>query len=152
MIASLRLFSVNRTDSRLDRANRVAPVANHTLAAVRKDEIGVRAQKRLEFRFHRLGDQPPRPRAQDFGERIIDRPFLSKGDNSILVHGVTLHLGGSGGLITNPVTPLFSDWLATREFLGFRPENFTFGRSKDWGTFAANRPGTKRRLSLFRSS
>ena len=65
-IASLRLFYVNRTDSRLDRANRVVPVANHTLAAVRKDEIGVRAQKRLEFRFHRLGDQPTRPRRAGF--------------------------------------------------------------------------------------
>ena len=32
-------------------------------------------------------------------------PFLSKGNNSILSHGVTLLLGGSGGLITNPVTP-----------------------------------------------
>jgi hypothetical protein len=80
-------------------------VTNYALAAVRKDEIGVRAQKRLEFRFHRLGDQPTRPSAKDFAERIIDRPFLSKGDNSILVHGVTLLLGDSGGLITNPVTP-----------------------------------------------
>jgi hypothetical protein len=80
-------------------------VANHPLAAARKDEIGVRTQKRLEFRFHRLGDQPPRPRAQDFRECVIDRPFLSQGDNSILVHGVTLLLGDSGGLITNPVTP-----------------------------------------------
>ena len=51
------------------------------------------------------GRSPTCPSAQDFGERIIDCPFLSKGDNSILVHGVTLHLGGSGGLITNPVTP-----------------------------------------------
>src|SRR5271163_5066925 len=33
------------------------------------------------------------------------RTFLSKGNNSILGHGVTLLLGGSGGLITNPVTP-----------------------------------------------
>jgi len=65
-IASLRLLNVNRADSRLDCANRVVPVANHPLAAVRKDEIGVRAQKRLEFRVHRLGDQPTRPNTQDF--------------------------------------------------------------------------------------
>ena len=44
-------------------------------------------------------------RSQDFGERIIDGPFLTEGNNSILGHGVTLLLGGSGGLITNPVTP-----------------------------------------------
>jgi hypothetical protein len=37
--------------------------------------------------------------------RIIDRPFLSKGNDSILVHGVTLLLGDSGGFSTSPVTP-----------------------------------------------
>ena len=45
------------------------------------------------------------PVSQNFGEWIVDCPFLSKGNNSILGHGVTLLLGGSGGLITNPVTP-----------------------------------------------
>ncbi len=40
-----------------DMENRVMPVADHTLPAVRKNEIGVRAQE-LEFRLHRLGDQP----------------------------------------------------------------------------------------------
>src|SRR5271163_3970247 len=49
--------------------------------------------------------RPSRAASQNFGERIIDCPFLSKGNNSILGHGVTLLLGGSGGLITNPVTP-----------------------------------------------
>ena len=44
-------------------------------------------------------------RFQYFSERIVDCPFLSKGNYSILSHGVTLLLGGSGGLITNPVTP-----------------------------------------------
>ena len=57
---------------------------------------------------------PPRPPGQSadahrFAEfrsvRVVDCPFLSKGNNSILGHGVTLLLGGSGGLITNPVTP-----------------------------------------------
>jgi hypothetical protein len=52
-----------------------------------------------------LRDQPTRAGSQNFGERIVDRPFLSKGNNSILGHGVTLRPGGSGGLITNPVTP-----------------------------------------------
>ena len=43
------------------------------------------------------------PPAKDFGERIVDFVFLS--DDAILVHGVTLLLGGSGGLVANPVTP-----------------------------------------------
>jgi hypothetical protein len=81
------------------------PVANHPSAAIRKHEFRGRDQKRLELRLDRLGDQPTRAGSQNFGERIVDRPFLSKGDNSILGHGVTLLLGGSGGLITNPVTP-----------------------------------------------
>jgi hypothetical protein len=54
---------------------------------------------------YRLGNQPTRARSQDFGERIIDRPFLTEGNNSILSYGVTLLLGGLGGLITNSVTP-----------------------------------------------
>src|SRR6204780_2010742 len=81
------------------------PVANHPSAAIRKHEFRGRDQKRLEFRLDRLGAQPTRAGSQNFCERIVDRPFLSKGDNSILGHGVTLLLGGSGGLITNPVTP-----------------------------------------------
>ena len=104
-IAGLRLLHFDRADSRLDRANRIMPVANHPLAAIRKHELRGRGQKCLELRLHRLGNQPTRARSQDFGERIIDCPFLSKGNNSILSHGVTLLLGGSGGLITNPVTP-----------------------------------------------
>jgi hypothetical protein len=54
---------------------------------------------------HRLGDQSTRAGSQYFSEWIVDCPFLSKGNNSILSHGVTLLLGGSDGLITNPVTP-----------------------------------------------
>src|SRR5271155_3074227 len=95
----------DRADSRLDRANRIMPVANHPLAAIRKHELRGRGQKCLELRLHRLGDQPTRAGSQYFSERIVDCPFLSKGNNSILSHGVTLLLGGSGGLITNPVTP-----------------------------------------------
>src|SRR5271166_2533534 len=84
---------------------RTGSVANHPLAAIRKHELRGRGQKCLELRLHRLGDQPTRAGSQNFGERIVDCPFLSKGNNSILSHGVTLLLGGSGGLITNPVTP-----------------------------------------------
>jgi len=50
----------------------------------------MRGQKRREFRLDRLGDQAPRPHAQDFGERIVDRPFWPEADNIILGHGVTL--------------------------------------------------------------
>jgi hypothetical protein len=41
--------------------------------------------------------------SQNFGERIIDFVFLPERYHSILVYGVTLLLGGSGGLVTNPV-------------------------------------------------
>ena len=81
------------------------PVANHPSAAILKHEFRGRGQKCLELRLDRLGDQPTRAGSQNFGEWIVDCPFLSKGNNSILGHGVTLLLGGSGGLITNPVTP-----------------------------------------------
>ncbi len=104
-IAGLRLLHFDRADSGLDRANRIMPVANHPLAAIRKHELRGRGQKCLELRLHRLGDQTTRAGSQYFSERIVDCPFLSKGNNSILSHGVTLLLGGSGGLITNPVTP-----------------------------------------------
>jgi hypothetical protein len=78
---------------------------NDALAAVRKDEIGVHGEECVEFGLDGLHDQLSRPRAQDFGERIVDFVFLSERDDSILVHGVTLLLGDSGGLVTNPVTP-----------------------------------------------
>ncbi len=45
---------------------------------------------------------------QDFRERIVDFVFLSERNDSILVHGVTLLLGESGGLVTTPVTPPYS--------------------------------------------
>jgi hypothetical protein len=80
----------HRADPRLDRANGIMPMADHPLTAIWKHESGGRRQKRIEFRFYRLGDQPTGARPQDFGERIIDRPFLSKGNDSILIHGVTL--------------------------------------------------------------
>ena len=104
-IAGLRLLHFDRADSCLDRPNRIMPVANHPSAAIRKHEFRGRGQKCLELRLDRLGDQPTRAGSQNFGEWIVDCPFLSKGNNSILGHGVTLLLGGSGGLITNPVTP-----------------------------------------------
>ena len=77
------------------------PVGGHP-----EHELRGRGQKCLELRLHRLGDQSTRAGSQYFSEWIVDRPFLSKGNNSILSHGVTLLLGGSGGLITNPVTRL----------------------------------------------
>ena len=105
IMACFRLLHFDRADLCLDRANPIMPVANHSSAAIRKHEFSGRGQKCLELRLDRLGDQPTRAGSQNFGERIVDCPFLSKGNNSILGHGVTLLLGGSGGLITNPVTP-----------------------------------------------
>jgi hypothetical protein len=81
------------------------PVANHALAPVRKNKIGTRGKKRVELDLHRSRNQPTGAGSKDFSERIIDRVFLSESKDSILVHGVTLLLGGSGGLVTNPVTP-----------------------------------------------
>jgi len=82
------------------------PVTNHAPAPVGENQLGVRVQERLELRLDRLGDQPARPGSHNFGEWIIARPFLSKGNDSILVHGVTLLPGGSGGFSTNPVRRL----------------------------------------------
>ena len=89
----------------LDRANRIMSVANDTLAAVRKGQIGVRGKKRIEFDLNRPCNQPASAGSQNFGERIIDFVFLSERDDAVLVHGVTLLLADSGGLVTNPVTP-----------------------------------------------
>src|SRR5476649_2102870 len=80
-------------------------VVNYALAAVRKGQIAVRGKKRIEFEFNRPCNQPTSAGSQNFGERIIDFVFLSERDDAILVHGVTLLLGDSGGLVTNPVTP-----------------------------------------------
>ena len=57
------------------------------------------------FDLNRPCNQPTSAGSQNFGERIIDFVFLSETDDTILVHGVTLLLGDSGGLVTNPVTP-----------------------------------------------
>jgi hypothetical protein len=65
----------------------------------------VGAKEGRKFGLHRLLDQPLRARAQDFSERVVDFVFLAEGNNFILGHGVTLLLGGSGRLDTNPVTP-----------------------------------------------
>src|SRR5208283_1633687 len=134
-IAGLRLLHFDRADSRLDRANRIMPVSNHPLAAIWKRELRGRGQKCLELRLHRLGDQPTRAGSQNFGERIVDCPFLSKGDNFILGHGVTLLLGGSGGLITNPVTPPSSTPSPSfphSSFFRAGHSSECFGFVKDW--------------------
>jgi hypothetical protein len=74
-------------------------VANYALAAVRKGQIGVQGKKRIEFDLNRPCNQPTSAGSQNFGERIIDFVFLSERDDAILVHGVTLLLGDSGGLV-----------------------------------------------------
>ena len=77
-------FALRPGHSCLDRANPIMPVANHPSAAIRKHEFSGRGQKCLELRLDRLGDQPTRAGSQNFGEWIVDCPFLSKGNNSIL--------------------------------------------------------------------
>ncbi len=81
-------------------------VANDALAAVRKGQIGVRGKRRIEFDLNRPCNQPTSAGSQNFGERIIDFVFLSERDDSILVHGVTLFLGDSGGLSPTPLRRL----------------------------------------------
>ena len=67
-------------------ANRMAPMPNDALAPVGQREGGMhRSHEGLEFRLNRLGDQPTRARAQNFGEWIVDFAFLPEGDNSILI-------------------------------------------------------------------
>ena len=65
-------------------------MADHPLTAVRKDQLGVRREKRLEFRLDRLGDQMARASAQDFRERILNFVFLAIGNNIMIGQGVTL--------------------------------------------------------------
>ena len=51
---------VHRSDPRLDRADRIMPVANHAPTTVGKNQLGVRGQECLELRLDRLGNQPSR--------------------------------------------------------------------------------------------
>ena len=81
------------------------PVANHAPTTVGQNQIGIQGRECLELRLDRLGNQPSHADSENFGERIIDRPFLSKGNDSILVHGVTLLPGDWGSFSTNPATP-----------------------------------------------
>ncbi|ATQ67697.1 hypothetical protein CQW49_07190 [Methylosinus trichosporium OB3b] len=78
-------------------------MANDPPPPVRQRELGVCIEKRLEFRFDGLRDEPLRPRSQDFGERIVDFAFLPEGDNSILIHGVTLLLEVRVGCTPTPL-------------------------------------------------
>ena len=66
------------------------PMPNDALANIGEREVGMRSDEGVEFRLNRLGDQPTRARAQDFGEWVVDFAFLPEGDNSILGHGVPL--------------------------------------------------------------
>ncbi len=79
-------------------------MTNHPLAPVCENELAIESEKRLELRLDCLGDQPSCTRAQDFAERIVDLIFLSESNNSILVHGVTLLPGDSGGFDTTRYT------------------------------------------------
>ncbi len=59
------------------------PVANHAPTTVGKSQLGFRGQECLELRIDRPGNQPSRAGSQNFGEQIIDRPCLSKGNFSL---------------------------------------------------------------------
>ena len=80
MPRSSSISSTRRTGS----ARGEPPVGGHPEA-----EIYGRDQKCLDLCLYRLGNQPARARSQDFGERIIDGPFLTQGNNSILGHDVS---------------------------------------------------------------
>jgi hypothetical protein len=79
---------------------------NDPLAAVRQLKIGMRAQEGRELGLHRLLDQPPRAKAEDFSERVVDFVFLTQGDNFILGHGVTLLREVRIGWIPTPLRRL----------------------------------------------
>jgi hypothetical protein len=83
-IASLRLLNFDRPNAGLYRANRIMPVSNDALAAIRQLVIGMRGHEGVEFRLHRLGDQPTGPRPKDFRERVIDFVWLAERNNLIL--------------------------------------------------------------------
>jgi hypothetical protein len=79
---------------------------NDALAAIHKLEVGVRAQEGRKLRLHRLLDQSLRASAQDFGEGIVDFVYLTKGNNIILFHGVTLLLEVRAGWSPTPLRRL----------------------------------------------
>src|SRR5208283_2147519 len=95
----------------------------------------VQGKKRIEFDLNRPCNQPTSAGSQNFGERIIDFVFLSERDDAILVHGVTLLLGDSGGLVTNPVTPPSSPRHPVSSIARARKEQNTWPRmaaSDEW--------------------
>jgi len=63
---------------------------DNALAPVRQLEIGMPGEERRELRLDRLLHQALRAGPENFGQRIVNFIWLTEGDNSILVHGVTL--------------------------------------------------------------
>jgi hypothetical protein len=83
-------------------------VPDNALAPVRQLEIPMPGHEGGKLRLDRLLDQTFCPRAKNFSQRIVNFIWLTEGDDSILIHGVTLLREVRAGFDTNPVTPLQS--------------------------------------------
>jgi hypothetical protein len=105
-VAGLGFLHLDRPNPGLDLTNRVMPVANDPLPAIRQDLVRMGGKEGLKLRFDRLRDQPPRSSPQNVGERIVDCLFLTQDDNIILGHGVTLLLEVRGGWTPTPLRRL----------------------------------------------
>ena len=80
------------------------PVANHPLAAIRKHELPVEARNvsNSASTAWAISRRAPVRNISVSGSRL---PLSVEGQQLYSRSCVTLLLGGSGGLITNPVTP-----------------------------------------------
>jgi hypothetical protein len=88
----------HRSDAGHDRALGQMPVTHDTLVARLGLEIGISPQEVSDFRLNGLREQSARPVAQDIGERIGERPWLSQLDDISVGHGVSFLWWRSGGV------------------------------------------------------
>ncbi len=68
-------------------------------------QVSVRLQMRANLRLDRLSQQFARSLAQDFRQRIGNLPWLAKGKNCSIGHGVSLLLKVFGSLRSRHDTP-----------------------------------------------
>jgi hypothetical protein len=80
-------------------------MSNQTLPAILGGQIGMGCKEVSNFGFNRLSQELTRSLPQHVGQQIFEFPWLEKGNNGILFHGVSLLAGRCGWLHHRHDTP-----------------------------------------------
>ena len=84
-------------------------MSNQALPAILGGQVGMGCKEISDFGFDRPSQELAGSLAKHVGQQIFEVPWLAKGNNSIVGHGVSLLSGRCGWLITATIRQLLSE-------------------------------------------